>query len=600
MPPGQPVEGFNSAMERSSQRNISGAAQKVSGALFSRQPAVHQALILLLGLLIYSNTFHVPFIFDDNTIIVNNPRLQDLGQFMRSFDLRESRFVGYLTFALNYAVNGTNVAGYHVVNLIIHIAASLLVYWLIVSILQTPAISTPGGALLQSVSARHGFALSIALLFVSHPVQTQAVTYIVQRLTSLATLFYVLACLLFVRWRLSHEGADSSVSSRSFMNIALYGGSLAAAFLAFRTKEISITLPAMLIICESMFFSGNAKRRIVPLLPYLVLGVIIIATEIATRGSLGAVAAIDPVAGLYQGLHHLSRLEYLFTQFRVIATYLRLLVLPVNQNLDYDYPVSTTLFDSSVIGALLFLLAVVAFAAYAYRRFRSTAGGNKAAYGLIAFGLFWFFVTLSVESSIIPIDDVIMEHRVYLPSVGFFVAFVALGTLLIGAPGRTGEVVRKTGPVMFALVVIALSISAYARNATWSDLVSIHEDIVGKSPRKPRAHINLGVSYEERGLLDSAAREYSTALLLNPNDALARHNLGNLFYKHGYWDKALVHYQAIVATNWNAPSTHERIGIIYYRTGRYQEAKEAFQAALRLRPDLVQSRYYLDLITKKP
>ena len=168
-----------------------------------KRPLFAVFLILFLGILVYSNTFHVPFVFDDDGSIINNPDIRDISGFIAAalgFGVFPSRVVGYLTFALNYRFGGLDVTGYHVLNLAIHLANALLVYALVRLTFRTPHLAG------SQLAPRAGtVALLCALLFVVHPVQTQAVTYVVQRLTSLATFFYLLAVVLYAAGRLRIE-----------------------------------------------------------------------------------------------------------------------------------------------------------------------------------------------------------------------------------------------------------------------------------------------------------------------------------------------------------------------------------------------------------
>jgi tetratricopeptide (TPR) repeat protein len=157
----------------------------------------HFLIIITLGLLVYSNTFSSPFVFDDEINIVANPINKDLGYFARPSSAKSfrgpveypallKRYMGHLSFALNYRLHGLDVTGYHVVNLAIHLINGGLVYLLVVLTFRTPRLEN--SQLRQSAG---GIALMSALLFVCHPVQTQAVTYIVQRLASMAAMFYL-------------------------------------------------------------------------------------------------------------------------------------------------------------------------------------------------------------------------------------------------------------------------------------------------------------------------------------------------------------------------------------------------------------------------
>src|SRR3990167_7117322 len=358
------------------------------------------SLITITAFLIYSNTFASPFHFDDEHNIVENYKLRDLSNF---WPPSGSRYVGVLSFALNYHFGGLNVFGYHLVNIIIHIINGLLIWWLIILTFKTPVMQVYVGQglspaltpdrIIRGLKADLPYltALTASLIFVSHPIQTQAVTYIVQRFASLATLFYIL--------------------------------SLVSAILAMKTKEISLTLPFVIILYEVMFFAPTKQnygfaKRLLYLIPVTLTAFIIPLSLIGTDRPVGDM--IGELREAAQETEEISRDVYLLTQFRVIVTYIRLLFLPINQNLDYDYPLSHSLFEPQTFVSFLFLSAIFVFAVYLFIRSRRTDNAHGL---LISFGILWFFITLSVESSIIPIRDVIFEHRLYLPSVGIVIAF---------------------------------------------------------------------------------------------------------------------------------------------------------------------------------
>jgi hypothetical protein len=360
--------------------------------------------IIILGAIVYSNTLNASWHFDDSVVITENWGLRDLRGSFNSI-ISANRSVGFFTFALNYHFNKLNVTGYHVVNIFIHIVNALFVYSLVMLTLKTPAM-------VKSRLANHArfLALASGLIFVSHPIQTQAVTYIAQRFASLATLFYLLSLLLFVKARLTFLQGKSFFSP---LHCTCYLLSLFSAYLAMHTKEITFTLPVIIVLYEFCFIdpSLNAWRKRIPyLLPFILMLAIIPSNALKLSGvdkPIGDI--IGEIREQVQETPLISRGDYLLTQFNVIVTYIRLLFLPMNQNLDYDYPIARKLFQFPTFLSFMFLLALFIVAIYLFFKKRR----------LISFAILWFFITLSVESSIIPIRDVIFEHRVYLPSVGF-------------------------------------------------------------------------------------------------------------------------------------------------------------------------------------
>lgn len=528
----------------------------------SDQPLAHLALILLLGILVYANSFDVPFVFDDLESIVGNESIRNLGNFLpggSGFDFHFRRWVAYFTFALNYRFGGYQLFGYHLVNLAIHLGTALLVYALVRLVFRTPQLAN------SRLAPQAGLAAVLAaLFFVAHPVQTQAVTYVVQRLTSLCTCFYLLALVLYVAARL-----DPGPGRRRPL---LLGGAVAAAVLAMFTKEIAFTLPLAALLVEATCFRGPWRQRLPVLLP-LLLTLVIIPVLVLAGGELSAGGT------LRQARLDIPRAHYLLTQFPVIATYLRLLVLPVGQNIDYDYPVYTTPFTPPVFLSGLLLAGVLGAGLWLYRK--NGEGEAKAAdpaWRLVAFGIVWFFLTLSVESGLVPLPDVIFEHRLYLPLLGPAIALTVL--LLLAAP-------RPALPLGIASVLIViLGVATWQRNQVWHSEVSLWEDTVRKSPGKVRPLYNYGSYLATAGRSEEAAQVLTRAVSLDPQHADAWHNLGRAYLQLGRIKEAVPALRTAVRLAPAIDNALLNLTIALVRNGEYQEAIDLLEERLRRAPDL--------------
>lgn len=564
---------------RHSARSVAGGG---GGDMLSprRSLALHAGLIAALAVLIYSNTFQSPFIFDDTKFIVMNPAVQDLRYFVDENVAAQAigqghldanfwtRKVAYLTFALNYALGGTSPTGYHVVNLLIHIGNGLLVYALVLLTFRTPFFLRSAAASDGLLQRDRGVALFAGLMFVGHPVQTQAVTYLTQRFASLAALFYLLAIVLYIRSRLAtHPGGRKALSHRTGAFILPYGAAILSSVLAMQTKEIAFTLPIMIGLYEALFFSGGKGRRSLYVLPFILTLLVIPLTFL---GHGGATGELDSLARSVQGTARGNpALTYLFTQFRVIMTYLRLLLLPVGQNIDYDYPRYVGFFQQPVFLSFLCLLLLFSAGVVLFLRSGRPRSGDVRLQRLAAFGIFWFFLALSVESSFLPLYDLIFEHRLYLPSVGMFLAaLAALGILA----GRLRPEWRKAVPVLLVAVVVIWSSLAYARNAVWGSKVTAWEDTVRKSPGKARPHSNLGMAYLDAGRYNEAVQEQQRALSIDPNLEASYRNL------------SLITGMAKVFIS---------LGTEFMRQGRPEEAAGAFRQAAKIEPRSSEIQYQL-------
>jgi tetratricopeptide (TPR) repeat protein len=613
-------------------------------------------LILLAGILVYANTFQAPFVLDDIYSIVNNAAIKDPLTFSAKpgwYARNPERLVAFLTFGLNYHFGGLDVTGYHVVNLAIHLANGLLVYMLVWMTFRTPyfqmqteiqqvqameasgtmpsqrnAFYLQSPPQSQSVFASQPSAfipLFAALLFVVHPVQTQAVTYIVQRMTSLASMFYLLSLILYVQARLAIENTECRMQDTEYKKrnpeagiqhsekktyrtgskgrikpALLISGSVIAAVLAMKTKEIAFTLPMAVVLYEACFFRGAWKRRMFYLLPLLATLPIVPMSMFPVGLALDQ-SPTDMLSNIDQRVRAQSsmpRLDYLFTQFRVIVTYLRLLILPVNQNLDYDYPVYTNFFSPQVFWSFLLLAAILTAAAYLFWR---TGGarmlqvenrtGAAAALRLIAFGIFWFFLTLIVESSFIPIKDVIVEHRLYLPVFGAVAAFAATFCLLAGRFARPAE--GKPFMLLAALLVLGFGIAAHQRNHVWGDAVRLWQDVVAKSPNKVRPHNNLGDALNNAGRLTEAIEVLSRAIALDPSHPHAYNNLGRAYIMSGRSREALPVLKKAIRIDPAFDDAYINLAAAYNQLEQFHEAVDLLERNINLLGRRTETHYQL-------
>jgi hypothetical protein len=377
------------------------------------------ALIALLVLIAYSNTFMSTFHFDDSPAIADNPYIKQLTMDNFLHLLNDSRPVVSLSLLLNYQLNGLNMPGWHAFNIGVHIANGILVYLLILRTLTLPRLAGRYG------DRARWLALFCALLFAVHPVQTESVTYIITRSELLTAFFYLSTFLLFIRGALTRK-------------FRYYLGAAVTAFCAAGAKQWAVTLPAMLFLYDFLFLSGGDvklplsrwKGYVLVMLSWFMIAKTTDLT--APQGSYGF--DVPVITGT--GTVILTAGTYLLTSLNVLWTYVRLMFLPYGQNIDYDYPLATTLFEFPTLLSLAGHIAVVAAAFWLYR---------KKGWLLVPFGVAWFYITISPVQSFVPLKDLIFEHRLYLPSLGIILAFVTGCDLLNGWLGRKREA-GKAGP----------------------------------------------------------------------------------------------------------------------------------------------------------
>ncbi len=548
-------------------------------------PSAGRILVLVvMGLIIYSNTLTAPFQFDDVLYITDNPDIRNLSNFLNPLG---SRYIGLLSFALNYAIGGYNTFGYHLVNIAIHITNSVILYYLVLLTFRTPFMGSSSGAMVQA----NNTAFAAALIFLSHPVQTQAVTYIAQRFASLATLFYMLSLLFYVKARLKMSEAREGTGRPGAA--PFYILALITAVIAQKTKEISFTLPVVTALYEFAFFNEPQKRfgRLRLLLPFF-LTMAIIPFEVLRPGIHGDVATgVGEKIRLLQmkDLENLSRTDYLLTQFTVIVRYLGLLIFPVNQNVLYDWPVARSFAEPRVFLCFLLLMVLFLGAVFLYLRSGKRGSGPMR---LVSFGILWFFITLSVESSVIPIKHVIFEHRVYLPSVGLIVAATTALFAFSGTGAYAGLTPRRALIAVFVITAL-LSQATYSRNGIWTDPLLLWRDVAEKSPGLESAHFNLAWAYHKRGNLRKAIEHYRESLRLNPKKAKAHYNMAMAYQSMGEEKKAIEEFRKTLKLNPANKMAHYNLATILYGEGKTDEAIEHYSAAVKIDPAYEDAHYNL-------
>ena len=514
---------------------------------------LHWLVLIPLGLAIYAQTFTFNFVFDDFYFIVNNPYIKSFGHVHYVWKVfPETRAVGFYSFAFNYLINQLNPQGYHIFNFVIHLLATGLV-WATATVLFKIA-----GGLSRDYQE---LPFVIAVLFLVHPCQTQAVTYISQRFESMATVFYLgtIYCYLCAR-----------ISSSQTQKVLLFTGCAGLAILGIFTKEVVVTIPLMILAVELILLkrkSLNLKKSSSGLfLLITILGVIFVLLfmKMVKTDFIKEYFLFSAPSSSHDG-DIITAGKYVLTQMRVFLTFIRLLILPINQNLDYDYPLSTGLVNPPFTLAGLCLISFIAFLIV---RLRSK-------WPLIAFGLAWILITFSINTA--PRVDVIFEHKLYLISFGFFLSTVcALSTVI------------KDRKILFGFLVIliaALSIVSYKRNQVWQNPLTLWQDVVQKSPHKARPYNGLGVAWDKQGDFIQALFNYNKAIELNPTYADAYNSRGNLYSKQGDFTKALSDYDKAISLSPGFVYPYSGRGDIYAKQNDFTQALSDYSKVITLSPD---------------
>jgi tetratricopeptide (TPR) repeat protein len=536
-------------------------------------PAV--LLFVLIGLA-WSNTFSAPFAFDDHASILDNPTIRQLWPATwlhppaSAGETVSGRPFLNFTFALNYAIGGLAVRGYHAVNLLIHFLAGLTLF-----------------AIVRRTRPGDTFALCIALFWTLHPLQTEAVTYIVQRAESLAALLILLALYSFIRGASAGSAAaPGRTNKKQPRAAALPGFTLAIIFtlLAVATKETAAVAPVLILLYDRTFLAGSfraawrARHRVHLGLfaTWIPLAALILANH-SRGGSAGANTAIPAST-------------YLLTQSHAVLRYLALTFWPRGQVFDYGIPTMTTL--SAALPALLVLALLLGATGWAC--WRNLPAGFLGA---------TFFLALMPSSSVVPIaTQTIAEHRMYLALAAPVILVCSAGRRLLARSRLLSHESEKPGASKFlrfapTLVVsgliLALGATTHTRNDVYRSSLSLWHDTVAKRADNPRAHHNLGLALLQTGHMEEAAAEFRRAIALQPNHAYAHFQLGTLALSRRDWTDAAVHFEAALAADPHYVSARINLGQALSQLGRPDEAIAQYRSALSDDPGAQDARTLL-------
>ena len=508
------------------------------------------ALIVAVVFAVYANSLRGPFVFDDESAVVRNESIRRLwspGIFNPAAGRGETvggRPLLNASFAVNYAISGTDAWSYHAANAIIHALAALVLFGLVRRTAGKRGFQISDFGMNERGAAV--FALVVALAWAAHPLCTGAVSYVAQRAESLCGLFYLTALWCFSR-----------------ATTRWLAASVVACFAAVATKEVAVTLPLIALLYDRTFVAGSfreawrARRGY-----YLALASswVLLAALMLGQGGRGM------SAGYASGM---SWREYALTQCWAVMHYLRLAFWPAGQIFDHGSVLARGFADVwPQAAALAFLLGATAWALA-----RKPVAGFLGA---------WFFVILAPTSSVVPVvTQTVAEHRMYLP----LIAVVALvsGVLRKHAP--------RLLPWVAAVVVALLGAATIARNHTYRSAEAVWRDVTGKNPSSARAWANLGVALQQDGRDTEAAGCYERAVALNQNHAFAHANWGMILIQQGNMAGAIPHLRLAAALEPDMPGLRENLaralaaeGKAQAMAGRLAEAEALLREAVRAQP----------------
>ena len=503
------------------------------------------AAATVLTLALYGPALHGPFLFDDSFLPFARFGDNPLGAWLRS-----TRPLLMLTYWMNVRLSGDDTFSYHVVNVLLHCAASGMMFLVVRRLLEWY------GTEKSRLNLMAGFAAAVFLL---HPVQSEVVAYLAGRSEALSVLLFLTAYAIFLYRR---------TVAASWANVVAV---LAAFALSLAAKEHTIALPALLLLTDFWWnpgftFEGIRRnwRLYAPMALGAVAGVVFFLPTILYSTSVGF------------RLKGVTWYQYFFTQCRALFVYLWLFVFPSHQSADWGFPISQTILDRGALIGLIALLALAGLAWFYRRKFK-----------LAAFGFFAFLLLMAPTSSFFPIRDAITERRLYLAMLGLLL--IVVDFLL------RWKVERRKLAAVCAGVAVILAVLTSIRAQVWSSELTLWQDTVQKSPDNWRGHSQLASAYYNLGRCSEAAGEYQRTAQLKRPDYNLLVNWALAYDCLNQTDEALVHLRQAAALE---PGAHvySQIGMIYGKRAEWAKAMEALATAQRLDPNFAVTYAYEGLV----
>lgn len=558
-----------------------------------KKAVLHCVLIFSLSIAVYLNHFNNGFVYDDAVTIHRNFDVKHLDKALSNIAHFNSRPLVQISYALNYYFSHLKLPVYHVTNFVFHIGTSFLIYWLLFLLSNKKNFSLP---------------FISALFFSLHPINTESVCYLSSRASIFLAFFYLLSVCFYI------QGKMFGFNKKFFLAFLFYIGTLFFFIAGWLSKQNIATLPLMLIVVNYYFFSSGSSIK----------------HFIKENRAFLMFTGIAGFAGTYYAASHLpsvggdkySPLVYFASEVNAIPLYyLRLFLFPFNLNIDPDFPLfySLSIFKNSfsilaIFCLLFFIVQAQKRPANALNRLSrdqiglppwkeaqkfTTIKNMKMTFNQpnicdnkrwISFGLVWFFITLLPTSGFIPLNELVSEHRVYLPAVGLAILFSSLLLTVIKKIKSNYLNIKPYGffpwytVVLFIVLLFCLNVTN--RNFTWRNNEIIWTDALEKSPFKARPFNETGLIYFNRGDFDKAEMLFENAIKLNPKYAHTLVNIGNLYDYRGKREEAVIYYKKAIEQD--LPSSyfaHIGIGNIHLKNSDLQSAQDAYQTAISLNPN---------------
>jgi len=500
------------------------------------------ALVVIIGISIYANTFQNKFVWDDYFLIADNLFIRDIKFLpdifttdLHRFGLDRSNFyrpLQTMSFMMDYHIGKLNVLPYHITNLFLHLTSGALIYFIVLRLAKNDVIS-----------------FLTSLIFVSHPVQTETVTYLSDRADLLAAVFIFGGFLSFLYY-------SSRKTSGHFIAINLCFIS------ALLSKEISIIFPFLMLAWAALFKDGEGRRKLRPVfLSTASIGILYLILRLTVFHFKGNALGLDANEVFY--VRFLTMLKALWRYFVV-------LVFPYGLHMERNFPWVRDLADPAVWAGIAFVVTGAILAKKAIQKEK-----------VITFAVIWFCISLFPVSNIFPVNAIMSEHWLYLPSFSF---------ALVSAYYITRIYEDRSHAARIALNVVLVTILCYysyvtiSRNTEWRDEETLYLATLRNKPDSARVHYNMGNVYAERQEYEKAIGYFEAAVRLDPDYAVAITNLGLAHFRLGEIDIAIDSYRKALKIKPDLANAHNSLGIALQAKGKEDEARSEYEKAIEYDP----------------
>ena len=506
---------------------------KIYSATINKTTLIALIIIPILGFIVYANSLQSDFIWDDINLIRNNKFIKDWKNPVDIFteDIGEGTDSPYyfyrplqiLTYRIDYSLWGSETFGFHLTNTILHILMALCIYWLLLLLFNDRLL-----------------ALFTSILYIVHPVHTEAIAYLSGRTDPLGGCFLLLSFIFYIKYHELKKKSYFAIMAISYV-------------IALLSRENSLILP-LLLLCYHYPF----KKRI-KIIPYLTIW-LITAAYIVIR-----VTILSHIVAVLEKDAAFTLIERLPGTFNAIINYVRLLILPYDLHMEYGI-VRFSFLNIKTIAGIIVTIALIISALKSRKR-----------YPLLSFALLWFFITLLLVLNIYPINAYMAEHWLYLPAIGFFL-LLAKGLCDLYRKDK----LRKTAIFLLAIITIGLSYLTIEQNKVWTDSFTFFDYTVKYAPTSWRVYEHLGNAFSIDDNHDEAIDAYTRAVYFNPDHIDGYYNIANELKKAGKYNDAVAFYKMAIDKDPEQADAYINLANTYLRFGNAPLAIEMYQKALNI------------------